>query len=132
MLSSARRTDSANASRSPARRLARDLGEDRGVDRLCEHGVRSEEEHERGLVRDHTARHRVADHERGAEQHAGAGVQEHAPERELQQPAHRRIPARAARPQPEPGPPAGDESDADEGDDAAGARDREQQTLACR
>ena len=79
-----------------ARGFTRDLREHRGVDRLREHRVGREEEHERGLVRDDTARDRVADHEHRGHEQPLAGVEEDTPEREPQHGAPRdRRPATA-------------------------------------
>ena len=90
-----------------------------------------EEEHERGLVRDDTARDRVADHQHRGHEQALTGVEEHAPEREPQHlAAARRIAHRPPRPEAEARAPARDEQHADEREHAAGSGDREQQPLA--
>ena len=91
--------------RRPRRRFAISR-EDRGVDRLREHGVGREEERERDLIGDHAARDAVAGDERRAEQQRRARVQQHAPHREAREPRQRRVAAVPARSQREARPPA--------------------------
>ena len=127
MRSSAARTDAVNARMSPPADLEREFGQDRGEDRLGEDGVRREEEHERHLVRDDTAGDGTADDDRGAEEQSGVRVEQRAPTREPQQPPEPGVAAEPARPQGEAALAGREAEDPDEGDDAAGPGDREQQ-----
>ena len=101
-----------------SRRVERQLVVDRGVDGLGDHAVRREEEHPRHLVRHGPARHRVAEHDRGAQQQTDLGVLQDRPSRQSEEPVHRRIATSEAWSQPEAGPVQRDARHRDEGGDA--------------
>ena len=100
-----------------ARRVERDLGEDRRLHRLRQDRVGRQERDERELVRDDAARNLVAHHDRRAEQEPDTRVLEHGPRREAQHVAQLCVAVAQRRTEPEAGAHERHHRHADEADD---------------